>query len=115
MGKYPLIKKTEVFIPQALKPIQAIMKRKILFYGILLLLSSCTLNNVEKNESKELKVLSWNVWHGGHSKEYPQKGCDGTKGILKESKAVQPRLQTNWDFTIDFCLTTCLFTAVTQL
>lgn len=87
MGKYPLIKKTEVFIPQALKPIQAIMKRKILFYGILLLLSSCTLNNVEKNESKELKVLSWNVWHGGHSKEYPQKGCDGTKGILKESKA----------------------------
>ena len=63
------------------------MKRKILFYGILLLLSSCTLNNVEKNESKELKVLSWNVWHGGHSKEYPQKGCDGTKGILKESKA----------------------------
>lgn len=36
---------------------------------------------------KELKVLAWNVWHAGHSKAYPQKGCEGTIGILKQSQA----------------------------
>lgn len=36
---------------------------------------------------KELKVLSWNVWHGGHSKAYPEEGCKGAVGILKASGA----------------------------
>lgn len=36
---------------------------------------------------KELKVLAWNVWHGGHSKAYPDEGCKGTIGILKKSGA----------------------------
>lgn len=35
----------------------------------------------------ELKVLSWNIWHGGHSKAYPDKGCEGVIGILKKSGA----------------------------
>lgn len=42
---------------------------------------SCT--PVERVKEKELKVLSWNVWHAGHAKNYPEKGCEGTIGILK--------------------------------
>lgn len=38
-----------------------------------------------KNE--QLKVLSWNIWHAGHSKAYPDKGCEGVIGILKKSQA----------------------------
>ena len=53
----------------------------------LLLLSGCTNNSQDNNSTNELKVLSWNVWHGGHSKAYPQKGCEGTLGILKKSDA----------------------------
>lgn len=52
----------------------------ILFLNIL---TSCS----EQKHSKELTVLSWNVWHGGHSKAYPEKGCEGTIGILKQSQA----------------------------
>lgn len=37
--------------------------------------------------TKELKVLAWNIWHGGHSKAYPEEGCKGTIGILKQSNA----------------------------
>lgn len=53
---------------------------------ILFLLQSC---NVPQQEDKidSLKVLTWNVWHGGHEKEYPEKGCEGTIGILKASEA----------------------------
>lgn len=36
---------------------------------------------------KELKVLSWNVWHAGHEKTYGQKACDGAIGMLKKSGA----------------------------
>ena len=46
---------------------------------------SCT--PVERAKEKELKVLSWNVWHAGHAKNYPEKGCEGTIGILKKSQA----------------------------
>lgn len=46
---------------------------------------SCT--PVERVKEKELKVLSWNVWHAGHAKNYPEKGCEGTIGILKKSQA----------------------------
>lgn len=41
----------------------------------------------EKKTKKQLTVLSWNIWHGGHSEHYPGKGCEGTIGILKESNA----------------------------
>lgn len=41
----------------------------------------------EQKKEQNLTVLSWNVWHGGHSKAYPEKGCEGTIGILKKSNA----------------------------
>ena len=53
-------------------------------------LCACTPQPEEEQpekEVKELKVLLWNVWHAGHSKAYPEKGCEGTKGILKQSDA----------------------------
>lgn len=50
---------------------------------ISLFLFSCN----QPSQDKELKVLSWNIWHAGHEKAYPGKGCEGTIGILKESKA----------------------------
>ncbi|MDE5678669.1 MAG: endonuclease/exonuclease/phosphatase family protein [Phocaeicola sp.] len=40
-----------------------------------------------KESKKKLTVLSWNVWHGGHSEHYPGKGCEGTIGILRKSGA----------------------------
>lgn len=65
------------------------MKKMKLLAGALMALSlgACTASSVQKKESKELKVLSWNIWHGGHSKEYPGKGCDGTIGMIKKSGA----------------------------
>lgn len=67
------------------------MKKKNTIYAFLalsclgLFLSSC--RQTKSPREKELKVLSWNVWHGGHSKAYPEKGCQGTIGILKKSGA----------------------------
>lgn len=46
-------------------------------------LTSCS----EQKKEQDLTVLSWNVWHGGHSKTYPEKGCEGIIGILKKSQA----------------------------
>lgn len=53
----------------------------ILFPGI----TSCSGKAHQKEQ--ELKVLAWNIWHGGHSKTYPDIGCEGTIGILKKSEA----------------------------
>ena len=56
----------------------------------LLMLVGCSqgeANKQNKAETTELKVMAWNIWHGGHSKEYPEVGCEGTLGILKESNA----------------------------
>ena len=47
-------------------------------------LAACT---PSKESGKTLTVLSWNVWHGGHSKTYSGKGCEGTIDILKKSEA----------------------------
>lgn len=52
---------------------------------IAMLTSSCS--SMKQIQEKELKVLSWNIWHAGHTKAYQQKGCDGTIGILKKSEA----------------------------
>lgn len=49
----------------------------------LILFSSCS----TPNDTKDLTVLAWNVWHGGHSKAFPEKGCEATIGILKKSNA----------------------------
>lgn len=60
--------------------------RNLLLMAVLCLL--CLPSCVSQKETKKiLTVLSWNVWHGGHSKTYPGKGCEGTVGILKKSDA----------------------------
>ena len=60
--------------------------KKIIGVAVLCLftLAACT---SPKESKKTLTVLAWNVWHGGHSKAYPEKGCEGTIGILKKSGA----------------------------
>lgn len=67
------------------------MKITFVLFSILLSLSSCASHSSEgksiEMQPETLKVLSWNVWHAGHSKEYPEKGCEGTMGILKKSEA----------------------------
>lgn len=50
----------------------------------LIMFSSFTLYSRDINE---LKVVSWNIWHKGHSKEFPYKGCSGTIDLLKEIDA----------------------------
>lgn len=50
---------------------------------LLSLLSSCS----EQEKEQQLTVLSWNIWHAGHSKAYGQKACDGIIGVLKKSQA----------------------------
>ena len=50
------------------------------------LLTSCNTTSTS-NDPKGLKVMSWNIWHGGHSKHLPSYGCQGTLGILKQSDA----------------------------
>ena len=62
------------------------MKNILALSALALALVSCG-GNMQQEDNNELKVLSWNIWHGGHSKEYPGKGCEGTLGMLKESKA----------------------------
>lgn len=52
----------------------------ILFLSLYL---SCS----QQEKEQHLTVLSWNVWHAGHSKAYGQRACDGTIGILKKSQA----------------------------
>ena len=53
----------------------------------IILMGSCS-PQVEKQEKEiELKVMSWNVWHRGHSEAYPGKSCEGELGILKKSGA----------------------------
>lgn len=67
------------------------MKKKNTMYAFLALLCLSLLAPSCKQAKlvgeKELKVLSWNVWHGGHSKAYPGEGCEGVIGILKKSGA----------------------------
>ena len=57
---------------------------------ILLLLApalfSCTGHNAAVT-TDSLTLLSWNVFHGGHTQAYPVQGCEGTIGILKKSNA----------------------------
>jgi len=64
------------------------MKKIFLLICSVLLTGSLTscLTKVDSQE-KELKVLAWNIWHGGHEKAYPKIGCKNVIGILKQSKA----------------------------
>lgn len=59
----------------------------IIFITVLMFFSSCCSKTVEPNTHEELKVLAWNIWHGGHQKLLPTNGCKGVLGILKQSDA----------------------------
>lgn len=63
------------------------MRTRNYIWVALLCLFALTACLSQKKSEKTLTVLSWNVWHGGHSKTYPGKGCEGTIGILRKSKA----------------------------
>lgn len=63
------------------------MKTTLSVNIVWLILSACSSRTQQYMVSKDLKVLSWNVWHGGHSDAYPGKSCEGTMGILKKSNA----------------------------
>lgn len=56
-----------------------------LFWVLMLFVPAC--GRAQTPRSKELKVLSWNIWHGGHSKAYPGTACEAAIGILKKSGA----------------------------
>ena len=64
--------------------------KKILFlvlFVVSILFSGCANHVAEQGNTVNLRVLSWNIWHGGHSKAHPGKSCEGAHGILKKSKA----------------------------
>ncbi len=63
------------------------MKTRNLIGMIVLCLFALAACTSSKESKKTLTVLSWNVWHGGHSKTYSGKGCEGTIDILKKSEA----------------------------
>ena len=52
-----------------------------------ILSSSCGSAVKAGRQPRHLSVLSWNIWHAGHTKYYGSKACDGIIGILKESQA----------------------------
>lgn len=67
------------------------MKSKTLHIILITLLAlslcGCNTSMTNANDPVELKVLSWNIWHGGHSKAYPEKSCENALAILKKSNA----------------------------
>lgn len=63
------------------------MKSNILGIIALFVLTFGLCSSCSQSKDQQLTVLSWNVWHGGHSETYGQKGCDGVIGILKQSQA----------------------------
>lgn len=63
------------------------MKRLFLLLTVVAALTSCCSECQKEETVDSLKVLSWNIWHGGHSKAYPEVGCEGVLNILKDSKA----------------------------
>ena len=67
---------------------------KVLHQVICLFVVSCLFactsgKPADKKNLKDssLTVLSWNIWHAGHTETYGQKACDGCIGILKQSGA----------------------------
>lgn len=66
-------------------------KIKIIAGVILIVLGTCMIscgeNMTHRKAENNLKVLSWNIWHAGHSVAYPEIGCENVIGILKHSDA----------------------------
>ena len=65
------------------------MKHFSLKLSIILMISTLLVSCITSStsETDTLKVVAWNIWHGGHEKEYPIKGCQGVKEILKATEA----------------------------
>lgn len=63
------------------------MRTRIFTSIVFVIFLSLFLSCAEQEKERSLTVLSWNVWHGGHSKTYGQKACDGVIGVLKKSQA----------------------------
>lgn len=62
--------------------------RNCLLLVVSLFLLSCQNQTVTEDKGKDtLTALVWNIWHEGHSREYPEVGCEGTIGIIKQSDA----------------------------
>lgn len=71
---------------------KAMKKYSLFYFGIVLsfLQMACSKmgnQEVQIKNSDTLKVLSWNIWHEGHLREYGQQACDGVIGVLKQSTA----------------------------
>lgn len=57
-----------------------------LSHFILSLLTVVMLSCGGKTDSKDIKtikVMAWNIWHGGHSEKYPQTGCNGVLDLIE--------------------------------
>ena len=65
------------------------MKHILFFFlsAFALCLGGCSSSTEQVENTTNLRVLSWNIWHGGHSKAHPGKSCEGAHGILKKSNA----------------------------
>mgnify|MGYP000157006753 CR=1 FL=1 len=63
------------------------MKKCILTLGLFALTFMGTSCTKEVQKDNTLKVLSWNIWHEGHSNKYGKQACDGVIGVLKKSEA----------------------------
>lgn len=51
-------------------------KLQRLALAVCLLTAICACQEADESHvGPSLKVLTWNVWHGGHSEEYPDNGC----------------------------------------
>lgn len=62
------------------------MKKCILTLGLFALTFMGTSCTKEVQKDNTLKVLSWNIWHEGHSNKYGKQACDGVIGVLKKVK-----------------------------
>lgn len=63
------------------------LPRIILVFLCILSFGLYSCNDTQTTNHQDLKVLAWNVWHGGHSINYPEIGCENVIGILKHSNA----------------------------
>lgn len=59
--------------------------KKILFcVCVSFIVSACSLSTPE---TTQLKVMVWNIWHGGHGESLPKDGCEDVVGVIKASEA----------------------------